>query len=48
MQKCRVKATIIMSIGLTIFAETAASPKISAPIIPTVVLNEEGTLILAS
>ena len=43
-----VKATIIINIGLTIFAETAASPNISAPIIPTVVLNEEGTRILAS
>ncbi len=28
------KATIIISIGLTIFAETAASPNIRAPIIP--------------
>ena len=43
-----VKATIIISIGLTIFAETAASPKIKAPIIPIVVLKEEDTLILAS
>ncbi len=48
MLKYRVNATIIIKIGLTIFAETAASPKISAPIIPTVVLNEEGTLMLAS
>ena len=30
------------------FAETAASPKISAPIMPTVVLKEEETLTLAS
>ena len=29
-----VNATIIIRIGLTILAETAASPKISAPIIP--------------
>lgn len=29
-----VNATIIISIGLTIFAETAASPSINAPIIP--------------
>ena len=43
-----VNATMIINIGLTIFAETAASPKISAPIIPTVVLKEEETRILAS
>ena len=43
-----VNATIIISIGLTIFAETAASPSISAPIIPTVVLKDDGTRILAS
>ena len=29
-------------------AETAASPRMSAPIIPTVVLNDEDTLTLAS
>ena len=31
-----VKATIMMEIGLTKFALTAASPKIKAPIIPIV------------
>lgn len=43
-----VNATIIIKIGLTIFAETAASPKIKAPIIPTVVLKEDEILRPAS
>lgn len=43
-----VKATIIIKIGLTILAETAASPSIRAPIIPTVVLKEEEILRPAS
>ena len=43
-----VNATIIIRIGLTILAFTAASPSTSAPIIPMVLLNEDETLSPAS
>ncbi len=43
-----VIATIIIRIGLTIFAFTAASPNIKAPTIPIVGPIGEGTLRLAS
>ena len=43
-----VIAIIIIKIGLTILASTAACPNISAPIIPIVVPIGEGTLKLAS
>ena len=43
-----VIATMIISKGLTRFADTAASPKIRPPIIPIVAPIGDGTLKLAS
>ena len=43
-----VNATMIINIGLTMFAETIACPKIKVPIIPNVGPTGAGVLILAS
>lgn len=43
-----VNATIITNIGLTIFADTIACPKISVPTIPSVGPTGAGVLIEAS
>ena len=43
-----VSATMIINIGLTIFAETIACPNINVPIIPSVGPTGAGVLMLAS